>query len=147
MFESWKKFLKSKKRDNNAKRNNKKRFCETFQTLFDLPAKNAEQKIFGDRPETEKAKKENVAFLHEQRNARKMQMSTLDYESREKWQRKHQRVETENLKIPQALSSKTDKPVYLQHFSPSESETSGEEFSPCSSKRIYASNSNQTVSV
>ena len=47
-----------------------------------------------------------------------MQMSALDHELREKWQRKSQRVETENLIITQALSSKTDKPtanpIYLQ---------------------------------
>ena len=28
---------------------------------------------------------EDVAFLHDQRNAHKMQMSTLDHELREKW--------------------------------------------------------------
>ena len=42
-------------------------------------------------------------------------MYTLDHESREKWQ-KNVRVETENLKITQALSSKTDNrtanPIY-----------------------------------
>ena len=63
-------------------------------------------------------------------------------------QRKRVRAETENLKITQALSSKTDKPttnpIYLQDSS-SHSETSGDEFSPCSCKHIYASN--QTVSV
>jgi len=131
IFESWK-------------------FCESLETLFDLAAENAEQQISGDRLRTEKARKEDVAFLHDQRNARKMQMSTLDHESRAKWQRKRQRVETENLKITQALSSKTGKPtanpISLQDSSShSESETSGEEFSPCSSKRIHASN--QTVSV
>ena len=79
-----------------------------------------------------------------------MQMFTLDRESRKKCQRKRQRVETEHLKITQALSSKTNKPtanpIYLQDSSShSESETSGEEFSPCSNKRVDASN--QTVSV
>ena len=78
-----------------------------------------------------------------------MQISALDRESREKWKRKRQRVETENLKITQVLSGKTDKPtanqIYLQDSSShSEFETSGEEISPCSSKRIHASN--QTVS-
>ena len=78
-----------------------------------------------------------------------MQMSALDHESREKWQRKRQRVETENLIITQALSSKTDKPtansIYLQDSYHSKSETSGEKFSPCSSKRIHVFS--QTVSV
>ena len=37
-------------------------------------------------------------------------MPTLDHKSREKWQRKCQRVETENIKITQALCSKTDNP-------------------------------------
>ena len=40
-----------------------------------------------------------------------MQMSTLDHKLKEKWPRKRQRVETENLKITQALSSKTDNPT------------------------------------
>ena len=66
------------------------------------------QQICGDRLSTEKTKKEDVAFLHDQSNARNMQMSALDHESREKWQTKRQRVETENLKITQSLSSKTD---------------------------------------
>ena len=58
--------------------------------------------------------------------------------------------ETENLKITQTLSSKTDKPtanpIYLQDSSShSESETFNEEFSPCSSKRINISNQTATV--
>ena len=61
-----------------------------------------------------------MAFLHEQRNDRKMQMFTFDHESREKRQRKRQRVKTENLKIAPALSSETDmptaSPIYLQNF-------------------------------
>ena len=149
IFESWKKLKKkTKKDDNNIERNNRKRFCESSKTLCDLAAKNAEQ-ISGDRLGTENAKKEDVAILHDQRNARKMQMSTLDYVSREKWHKKRQRAETKNLKIPQALYSKTEtptaNPIYLQDSSHSESDTSGREFSPCSSKRIQASN--QTVSV
>ena len=60
------------------------------------------QQICGDRLSTEKTKKKHVAFLHDQSNARKMQMSALDHKSREKWQRKRQRVETENLKITQS---------------------------------------------
>ena len=46
-----------------------------METLFDLAAKNAERQISGDRLRTEKAKKEDVAFLHSQRNASKLQMS------------------------------------------------------------------------
>ena len=38
-------------------------------------------------------------------------MSTLDHESSTQGQRKRQKVETENLKITQPLSSKTDKPI------------------------------------
>ena len=65
-------------------------------------------------------------------------MFTLDHESREKWQRKRQRVETENLKITQALFSKTDNPtanpICLQDSSYYfESETPREEFNSCSS--------------
>ena len=78
-----------------------------MQPLFDLAAKNVEQQIFVDRLRTENAKKKDVAFLHDQRNAPKMPMFTLDHESREKWQR----FETENLKITQTLFSKTDKPT------------------------------------
>ena len=64
--------------------------------------------------------------------------------------KKRQRVESDNLIMTLALSSKTDnptaKPIYLQDSSShSKSETTEEEFSPCSSKRIYAFN--QTVSV
>ena len=136
------KFLK-KKRDNNTERNNRKRLCESLELLFDLVAKNAQQQISGDHLRTEK----DVTFLHDYRNARKMQMSTLDHASREKWQRKRQRVETENFKITQALSIKTDKPnanpIFLQDSS--HSETSGEELNQCSSKRIHAFN--QTASV
>ena len=40
-----------------------------------------------------------------------MEMSAFDYESRENCQRKRQKVETENRKLTQALSSKTDKPT------------------------------------
>ena len=59
-----------------------------------------------------------------------------------------QRVESENLKIIQALSRQMDtptaNPIYLQGASShTESETSSEEFSSCSSKRIHTSN--QTV--
>ena len=50
-----------------------------------LKSKNAEQQISGDRLQTAKAKKEDVAFLHDRRNARKIQMPTLDHESREKY--------------------------------------------------------------
>ena len=57
-----------------------------METLFDLVAKNAEQQISGDRLRIEKAKKEDVTFLNDQRNGHKMQMSTLDHESRENWQ-------------------------------------------------------------
>ena len=79
-----------------------------------------------------------------------MQMSTLDHESREKRQRERQRVPTENFKITQALSSKTDSPtanpIYMEdsssHF---EFETLGKEFNPCSTKHIHAFN--QTISV
>ena len=78
-----------------------------METLFDLAAKITEQQISGDRLRTKKAKKD-VAFLHDQRNACKMQVSTLDHESKENWLRKRQRVKTGNLKITQALSSKTD---------------------------------------
>ena len=79
-----------------------------------------------------------------------MLMSTLDHESKEKLQRKRQGVETKSLKITQPLSSKTDNPtanpIYLQDSSShSESETSGKEFSPSSSKRIHASS--QIVSI
>ena len=95
----------SKKRDNKTENNSRKRFCESLEALFDLAAKNAEQQLSGDRPRTEKAKHGDVGFLHDQRNARKTQMSNLEYESTEKWQRKCQRVETENLKITQAFSS------------------------------------------
>ena len=61
--------------------------------------------------------------------------------------KKSQRVESENLKITQALSRQMDTPtaypIYLQGISShTESETSGEEFSSCSSKRIHASNQN-----
>ena len=64
--------------------------------------------------------------------------------------KKSQRVKTENLKIKPALSRETDtlnaNPIYMQDTSShSESETSGEEFSSCSSKRIHASN--QTLRV
>ena len=68
----------SKKRDNNTERSNGKTFCESLDTIFDLAAKNAEQQISGDRIRTEKAKKEEVSFLHDQRNAHKTQMSILD---------------------------------------------------------------------
>ena len=113
------KILKSKKRYNSTKRNNRKRFCKSLETLFDLVAKKAEQQISGDCLRTKKAK-EDVASLHDQRkNAHKMQISTLNHESREKWQRKCQSVKTEHLKITQAFSSKTDKPttnpIYLQN--------------------------------
>ena len=95
----------SKKRDNNIETNNRKRFCESLKTLCDRAAKNAEQQISGDCLRTEKAKKEDVGFLLDQRNARQMQMAILDHQSREKCRRKRQRVETKNLKILQALSS------------------------------------------
>ena len=55
-----------------------------------------------------------------------MQMSTLNYESREKWQRKRLKIETENLNTTKPLSTKTDNPtaspIYLQDSS-SHSET------------------------
>ena len=73
------------KRDNNTERSNRKRFCESLKTLIDIAAKNVEQQISGDRQRIEKAKKEDVAFLHDPRNASKMQISILDHESREKW--------------------------------------------------------------
>ena len=93
------KLMKSKKRDNNSeKKNNGNRFHESWETLFNLDAKNAEQQLSGDRLSTEKARKEDVAFSLDLRNARKMQMSTLDNESRKKGHRKRQRVQTENLK-------------------------------------------------
>ena len=57
-----------------------------METLFDRADKKVKQQIAGDRLRTEKVKKEDVAILHDQRNGRKMQMSTLDHESREKWQ-------------------------------------------------------------
>ena len=119
-----------------------------METLVDFTTKIAEQQKSGDRLKTEKAKKGDVAFLHDQTNAYKMQMSTLDHKWKEKWQKKSQIVESENLKITQALSRQTDtptaNPIYLQDISShTKSETSGEEFSSCSSKRIHASN--QTV--
>ena len=40
IFESWENIKKSKKRDNNIERNNRKRFCESLETLFDLAAEN-----------------------------------------------------------------------------------------------------------
>ena len=64
--------------------------------------------------------------------------------NQEKNGKKRLRVETENLKIAQALSSNTNKPaansIYLRDFSHSESEISGKKFRPCSNKCIYASN-------
>ena len=84
-----------------------KSFVKVWKHIFDLAAKNAEQQLSGGRVRTKKAEKEYVAFLHDHRNARKMQMSTLDHDSRQKWQRKRQRVETEDLKVTQAISSKT----------------------------------------
>ena len=85
VFGWWKKFknVASTLHNNSTERNNRKQFCKSLKTIFDLAAKNAEQQISGDRPTTEKSKNESVAFLHDQRNARKIQMSTLDYESRE----------------------------------------------------------------
>ena len=70
IFKSWKKFFKSQKRDDNTEKNNRKRFCESLEALFDLAAKNAAQQISGNRLRIEKAKKEDVAFLYDQRNAR-----------------------------------------------------------------------------
>ena len=65
--------------------------------------------------------------------------------NQEKNGKKRLRVETENLKIAQALSSNTNKPaansIYSRDFSShSESEFSGKKFRPCSNKRIHASN-------
>ena len=51
-----------------------------METLVDFTAKIAEQQISGDRLKTEKAKKGDVAFLRDQANPYKMQMSTLDHE-------------------------------------------------------------------
>ena len=59
----------NKKRNNNTVRNNKKKFCESLETLLDLAAKSAEKKISGDRLRIEKAEKKDVGFLHDQRNA------------------------------------------------------------------------------
>ena len=50
----------NKKRNNNTERNNKKRFCESLETLLDLAAKSAEEKISGDRLRIEKAEKMSV---------------------------------------------------------------------------------------
>ena len=87
IFELWKKF--KTKRETNTEKNNRKRFKESLETLFIiLLLKKAEQLICGDRLRIEKAEKENVAFLHDQRNARKMKMSTLDHVLREKLQKK-----------------------------------------------------------
>ena len=74
----------SKKRNNNTEINNRKRFCKSLETLFDRAAKNAERHIPGDHLRTENAEKEDVFFLRNQRNARKMQMPILDHKSREK---------------------------------------------------------------
>ena len=52
IFESW----KTKNRDNNTIRNNRKRFFVSLETLFDLASKNAEQQISGDRLRTEKGR-------------------------------------------------------------------------------------------
>ena len=57
-----------------------------------------------------------MAFLHDQRNARKMQIFSLDHESRETWQKKRQRVETENLKITKAVCTKTDQPSAIDRL-------------------------------
>ena len=70
--------------------------------------------------------------------------------NQKKWQRKRKRVETKNLKITRAISSKANKPtansIYLQDTcSHSESKIFNEDFSPCSIKRIHTSN--HTVSV
>ena len=93
-----KKNLKCRKRNDNIERNNKKQFCENLETLFDLAAKKAEPHISGNRLRIEKAKKEDLAFLRDQRNARKKQIFTLNHKSKEKWQRKHQKVEAETSK-------------------------------------------------
>ena len=84
IFELWKKIKKRYKRKNTTERKYRKRFCESLDTLFDLPAKNVEEQISDDCLRIEKAKKEDVAFLHDQRNACKMKMCTLDDESSEK---------------------------------------------------------------
>ena len=67
IFESWKKFKKSIKRDNDTGRNKRKRFCENLETLFDLAAENAEQQISSDYLRTKQARKEDVDFLHDQK--------------------------------------------------------------------------------
>ena len=119
-----------------------------METLFDLAAENAEKQISSDRLRPKKARKEDVDFLHDQKKARKMQMSALDYESRAKWQRKRQREEIEN-RIKQASTNKKDaeNAIDLQSSSHSEveSETSGKECSPCTSKRRHTCS--ETISV
>ena len=62
IFESWKTFKKSDKRNNNTERNDRKRFCESLETLFDLAAKNAEQQTYGDRLRTENLKRKVFFF-------------------------------------------------------------------------------------
>ena len=96
-----------------------------METLFDLAAENVEQQISSDCLRSKKARKEDVDFLHDQKNARKTQMSTLDHKSRAKWQRKRQREEIEN-RIKQASTNKKDDLQSSSH-SEVESETSGEE--------------------
>ena len=79
-----------------------------METLFNLAARNAELEICGTCIRTKKANKENVFFLHDKTNARKMQMSTLDHELRENGKENtYLRDKTEILKITLALSSTT----------------------------------------
>ena len=116
--------------------------------MFDLAAENSEQQTSSDRLRTKKARKEDLDFLHDQKNALKMQMSTLDHESRAKWQRKRLREEIE-IEIKQASTNKKDaeNAIDLQSSSHSEvkSETSGKECSPRTSKRRHTCS--ETISV
>ena len=82
-----------------------KDFMKVWKHYLILLLKKLNNKFLVIVQEPKKLKRKMCFFLHDQKNAPKMQMSILDHESREKYQKKRQRLETENLKITQGLSS------------------------------------------
>ena len=94
MHDKWEKLKKIKNREGNTERSKRKKFCEDLQKLFDIAAENAEELVYADHLRIKAAKEEDVAFLRDQKSTQKMQISSMDYETKSSYERKRQRAKS-----------------------------------------------------
>ena len=146
MHDKREELKKNKNRESNTERSKRKKFCKGLQKLFDVAAENAEELIYADHLRTKAAKEKDVAFLRDQKSARKMQISSMDFKTKSSYERKRQRAKFAlEYEQQQSTSTAVDLPGPSNQSdsnSRSESASYGEEYTTTasSSKRNVKNN-------